>query len=129
MPIGGEAGIGKTALAEAPSGEARGRGARVLVGRCYDPAETPPYGPRAGALARAPQDAALPVVPDVSGGGATGQVAFFAAVRGYPSALAAPHPLVLPPDDLHRADPASPDLPRGLETRPSSRSPPIAPTR
>ena len=43
--IGGEAGIGKTALAEAICREAAERGALVLTGRCYDLAETPPYGP------------------------------------------------------------------------------------
>src|SRR5262245_54525827 len=43
--IGGEAGIGKTALAEWLLAEASGRGALVLVGRCYDLSETPPYGP------------------------------------------------------------------------------------
>src|SRR5262245_5297864 len=34
--IGGEAGIGKTALAEALLGQAAARGALLLVGRCYD---------------------------------------------------------------------------------------------
>src|SRR5215217_3295712 len=42
--IGGEAGIGKTALAEALLCDAAGQGALVLVGRCYDLTETPPYG-------------------------------------------------------------------------------------
>src|SRR6476660_3944805 len=37
--ISGEAGIGKTALAEALLAEARQRGAVALVGRCYDLAE------------------------------------------------------------------------------------------
>src|SRR5689334_2754126 len=43
--IGGEAGIGKTALAEWLCVEAAHRGALTLAGRCYDLAETPPYGP------------------------------------------------------------------------------------
>src|ERR1700674_4273113 len=43
--IGGEAGIGKTALAEALSREASAQGALVLVGRSFDLAETAPYGP------------------------------------------------------------------------------------
>lgn len=43
--VGGEAGIGKTALAEALCREATERGALVLIGRCYDLTETPPYGP------------------------------------------------------------------------------------
>src|SRR5215207_3526640 len=52
--IGGEAGVGKTALAEALCREAADGGAAVLVGRCYDLSETPPYGPwrDAGLLAR-----------------------------------------------------------------------------
>ena len=43
--IGGEAGIGKTALATTLAAEAAEAGARVLVGRCYDRTEPPPYGP------------------------------------------------------------------------------------
>src|SRR5689334_6858473 len=43
--IGGEAGIGKTRLAEVLCDEATEQGALVLVGRCYDLTETPPYGP------------------------------------------------------------------------------------
>ncbi len=58
--IGGEAGIGKTALAEVFCAEAAGQGATVLVGRSYDLAETPPYGPWAEALARTPADDDLP---------------------------------------------------------------------
>ncbi len=45
MLIGGEAGIGKTALAEALCREAAEQGGLVLVGRCYDLTKTPPYGP------------------------------------------------------------------------------------
>ena len=40
--IGGEAGIGKTALAEWLLAEAATQGALALVGRCYDLSETPP---------------------------------------------------------------------------------------
>ena len=43
--VGGEAGIGKTALAEALATDAASQGALVLVGRCYDLSETAPYGP------------------------------------------------------------------------------------
>ena len=39
--IGGEAGLGKSALAEAIGAEAATRGVLVLVGRCYDRSETP----------------------------------------------------------------------------------------
>ena len=43
--IGGEAGIGKTALATSIAYEARGQGIPVWVGHCYEFVETPPYGP------------------------------------------------------------------------------------
>jgi predicted ATPase len=43
--LGGEAGIGKTALAKDVAREAIARGATVLAGYCYDLTNTPPYGP------------------------------------------------------------------------------------
>src|SRR5688572_19451391 len=61
--IGGEAGIGKTALAEALLAEAEAQGALVLVGRCYDLAETPPYGPWVEALAASTAADAPPPLP------------------------------------------------------------------
>jgi DNA-binding CsgD family transcriptional regulator/tetratricopeptide (TPR) repeat protein len=108
--VGGEAGIGKTTLAEAVLGEAIDQGALALVGRCYDLAETPPYGPWVEAIARAPADGGLPAPPDLSGGASTGQAALFAAVRDYLAAVATRRPLVLLLDDLHWADPGSLDL-------------------
>src|SRR5690242_5389147 len=54
--IGGEAGIGKTALTEVIASEASAQGALVLVGHCYDLSETPPHGPWGEALARVPTD-------------------------------------------------------------------------
>src|SRR5437763_382789 len=56
--IGGEAGIGKTALAEATGREAAARGALALTGRCYDLTETPPYGPWLDLAGRYPAPAA-----------------------------------------------------------------------
>src|SRR4051794_16270350 len=85
--IGGEAGIGKTALAEALLAEATDQGALVLVGHCYDLSETPPYGPWAEALARAPAGDSLPARPDLAGDGATSQAALFRQVRDYLAAL------------------------------------------
>ena len=55
--ISGEAGIGKTALADALCRDAADSGAHVLIGHCYDRTETPPYGPWIE-IARCPQ--ALP---------------------------------------------------------------------
>jgi predicted ATPase len=112
--IGGEAGIGKTTLAESLLSEALARGALVLVGRCYDLSETPPYGPWAEALSRTPRESELPPPPDLAGSGVTSQAALFAAVREYLAALTAHHPLVLLLDDLHWADQASLDLLRFL---------------
>src|SRR5215213_7630489 len=43
--IGGEAGIGKTALSDALCRTAADAGTRVVAGNCYDRTETPPYGP------------------------------------------------------------------------------------
>ncbi|HEU5329043.1 MAG TPA: AAA family ATPase [Thermomicrobiales bacterium] len=108
--ISGEAGIGKTALAEALLAEATAQGARALIGRCYDLTETPPYGPWADALAHA--EALTP--PDFTGGGAGSQAALFTQVRDYLAALAQHQPLLLLLDDLHWADPASLDLLRVL---------------
>jgi len=97
--IGGEAGIGKTALAEALCAEAIGRGALVLIGRCYDLSETPPpLAPLAGD----------------EGAGPDGQAALFGRVRDFLVAAASRRPLVLVLDDLHWADPASLDLLRFL---------------
>jgi len=42
--IGGEAGIGKTALADQLSRQAMDARLTVLTGHCYDRTETPPYG-------------------------------------------------------------------------------------
>src|SRR5688572_32519268 len=42
--LSGEAGIGKTTLAENICLEASTAGALVLAGHCYDRTETPPYG-------------------------------------------------------------------------------------
>ncbi|HET8629014.1 MAG TPA: AAA family ATPase [Thermomicrobiales bacterium] len=110
--IGGEAGIGKTALAEALGRAAEERGARFLVGRCYDLGETPPYGPWAAILARLPA-AADPEVPlagilhaaDAPAGGS--RTALFSRVGAALADAAAARPLVLLLDDLHWADPAS----------------------
>ena len=120
--VGGEAGVGKTALAEDLLRDAATQGTQVLVGRCYDLTETPPYGPWVEAFARAPHGDGRLAPPDFSGHGVTSQVVLFAAVRDHLAALATGRPLVLLLDDLHWADPASLDLlrvlARGLADRP-----------
>jgi predicted ATPase len=114
--IGGEAGIGKTALAEAAGREAAERGALVLVGRCYDLSETPPHGPWVEAFEPRGAEHGRAHLPSPLGEGApaASQAALFAQVRAYLAALAAQRPLVLLLEDLHWADPASLDLLRFL---------------
>jgi DNA-binding CsgD family transcriptional regulator/tetratricopeptide (TPR) repeat protein len=118
--IGGEAGIGKTALAEALSQEARNRGALVLTGRCYDLTETPPYGPWVELFARYRRtDDDRPAPPAAFSLGTTigevsSQAALFGAVQDFFTRLASRRPLVLLLDDAHWMDPASLDLLRFL---------------
>jgi DNA-binding CsgD family transcriptional regulator len=119
--IGGEAGIGKTALAEWLLTEATAQGALVLVGRCYDLAETPPYGLWREAFARAPSDDGLPTLPAAvllperdDGAMLADQDAVMRRVLAYLGTLATGRPLVLLLDDVHWADPVSLDLLRAL---------------
>ena len=112
--VGGEAGIGKTALAEALGREAVERGALALVGRCYDLAETPPYGPWAEALAHVRATPALPpelrARPQPGAAASASSAALFGQARDFLAAVAAQRPLVVLLDDLHWADPASLEL-------------------
>ena len=118
--ISGEAGVGKTALAETLLAEASGQGTLVLVGRCYDRTETPAYGPWREVFDRAPRDAGLPTLPTALLPSArdseppVDQDAIMRRGLDYLAALAARHPLVLLLEDLHWADPASLDLLRLL---------------
>jgi predicted ATPase len=117
--VSGEAGIGKTARAEALCAEAAVRGARTLIGRCYDLAETPPYGPWIEALAHLPRSTDLPPLPNAHRTDARGPAQFFAEVRDFFAAATAsrpeaPQPLVVLLEDLHWADSISLDLLRFL---------------
>ena len=112
--LSGEAGIGKSALAEDACREASAAGALVLVGRCYDGAETPPYGPWVELLE---QFRALPdcspaqhAIAEPSPDHSSSQAAFFGELRRYFVAIARERPLVILLEDLHWADTASLDL-------------------
>lgn len=116
--IGGAAGIGKSALARAIGGEAAAQDVLVLTGRCYDLAETPPYGPWREILADAPGVCGITLPAPFRAAPPTddppNQMALFALVRDFLTALAARQPLLLVLEDLHWADPASLDLLRFL---------------
>ncbi len=113
--IGGEAGIGKTALASTLAQEARVQGVLVLAGYCYDLTETPAYGPWIEVLSQAPppDHPTLPPLGDAAGR-ATNQAALFAHVREFFRAIAQEQPLMLLLEDLHWADPGSLGLLRFL---------------
>ena len=114
--VGGEAGIGKTALAEVLLAEARVRGALVLTGHAYDLSDTPPYGPWTECLAqcrRAPELPTSPaIVADLAVEGSTStradsEMAVVTETCAYFSALALYTRLVAPAGSIpHLADPA-----------------------
>jgi DNA-binding CsgD family transcriptional regulator len=108
--IAGEAGIGKTALADRLAHAAAEARLTVLAGHCYDRVETPPYGPWREVARRveALPVAGAPPVPRLDG--ATSQADLFAQARDFLGAVAEARPLVLVLEDLHWADPASLDL-------------------
>jgi non-specific serine/threonine protein kinase len=112
--IGGEAGIGKTALATSLAYEARGRGIPVWVGHCYEFVATPPYGPwmESGIFDRHTGDVTPP--PMLRSGEGTGaassHAALFEQMQQFLVALTRRHPVVLVLEDLHWSDPASLEL-------------------
>ncbi|MGA7669563.1 MAG: AAA family ATPase, partial [Nitrolancea sp.] len=117
--IGGEAGVGKSSLAETTLRQAAEQGCAVLEGHCFDLADTPPYGPFIDLFARYVPDAGDPLPPPAFAargmvGAVPTQIALFVQVRDFLTALSARRPLVALLDDLHWADPASFDLLRYL---------------
>jgi len=105
--VGGEAGIGKTALVSAFARDAARRGAYVLAGHAYDVTETPPYGPWLELVRDWPPDAApLPL--------AGGSTTSFDAVQAALTALSTERVVVLVLEDLQWADPASLELFRSV---------------
>jgi transcriptional regulator with XRE-family HTH domain/tetratricopeptide (TPR) repeat protein len=117
--LSGEAGVGKTALAEALCWEAAQQGMLALFGRCYDLSETPPYGPWTDALSQFPPapgspPGSIPPLPSALHTTVRNSLEFFAEVRTFFAAATAKQPLLLLLDDLQWADPASLDLLRFL---------------
>lgn len=112
--LGGEAGIGKTTLAQDLVQEARARDCLVLTGHCYDLTNTPPYGPWLELFATYPEDVRLPPQPTVFAGGVldriSDQAALVTEIRQFVAGLAAIRPALILFEDLHWADPASLEL-------------------
>jgi DNA-binding CsgD family transcriptional regulator/tetratricopeptide (TPR) repeat protein len=112
--LSGEAGIGKTTLADDTCREASTAAGLVLVGHCYDGTETPPYGPWIELLGqfrglddRTPD---LRSIPEPNFVHSSSQAALFGEVREFLVAVARVWPLVIFLDDMHWADTASLDL-------------------
>jgi DNA-binding winged helix-turn-helix (wHTH) protein/tetratricopeptide (TPR) repeat protein len=128
--ISGEAGIGKTRLAEELCARVRGAGGRALAGFCPSTGGAPPFWPWAralrgldehegpGALAAAAAAArvdlgdllpehAPPAPAAARAGSVAGRFAVFDALDRLLGALAAQQPLLLVLDDLHWADASS----------------------
>jgi predicted ATPase len=117
--IGGEAGIGKTALAEAVGREARERDALVLIGRCYDLTETPPFGPWVEVFEQYRRMDGMPPLPAAFArrgtvGAVTSQASLVQRMQDFLVLLAAQRSLVLLLDDLHWTESASLDLVRAI---------------
>lgn len=116
--LSGEAGIGKTSLANDLALEARARGVQLLGGSCYDLTNTPPYGPWLDLFASYNPDESSPPPPGPFARGQMERVpdraALFAAVRQFIGDLAATRPLLITFEDVHWADPASLDLLRDV---------------
>ncbi len=112
--IGGEAGIGKTALATSIEREAHGRGIPVWVGHCYEFAATPPYGPwmDSAIFDQRSEDVPSPPMLGVGegSGAASSQAALFERMVEFLAAVTRQQPLVLILEDLHWSDPASLEL-------------------
>ncbi len=112
--IGGEAGIGKTALVEALAADARDSGMLVLSGGCYELATTPPYGPWSELLSGDVPSEGLPPVPLLAGtdesSAAPSQDVLFTQMLGFFRALAGKTPAVLVFEDQHWAEATSLEL-------------------
>ncbi len=128
--VGGEAGIGKSRLAEELARRAQSRGARVLVGRCWEAGGAPAYWPWVQVLRACVRGAdpavlrtrlghgaadvaalvpelreVLPDLPDAPAPESEGaRFRLLEAAANFLSAAAAAEPLVLVVDDLHVAD-------------------------
>jgi DNA-binding SARP family transcriptional activator len=124
--LSGEPGIGKTRLAEELAAHARARGARILIGRCWEAGGAPAYWPWIQALRGHVRDTDADVLREQLGAGAADLVQLmpglpelrdvsaadpegarfrlFDACSEFLRRAARGRPIVLVLDDLHAAD-------------------------
>jgi DNA-binding SARP family transcriptional activator len=114
--LAGEAGIGKTRLAEELAALARERNADVLWGRCWEAGGAPAYWPWTQAFRGylrdhelAPAAELAPILPELGEGlppsdPEQARFRLFEAAAGFLRVASAMNPLVLVLDDLHAAD-------------------------
>ena len=116
--LGGEAGIGKTALARDLAATASANDVLVLSGHSYDLTNTPPYGLWLDLTSTYRPSGAVPAPPNAFATGQidkiASQVALFSETRAFFAALSATRPVLLVLEDCHWADPASLELLRFL---------------
>ncbi len=112
--LSGEAGIGKTTLAENICQDASAAGALILIGHCYDRAETPPYGPWTELLEqyRASRDHTSNAHPvtEPSLDHSSSQASLFNEMRTFLVTVSRQQPLVIVLEDVQWADTSSLDL-------------------
>jgi DNA-binding CsgD family transcriptional regulator len=112
--LGGEAGIGKSTLAQDLVATTVAHTTRVLAGHCYDLTNTPPYGPWLDLFQGSQSVPDLPAPPAAFAGGVlatvTDRAALFADVRRFFAELSATRATLVLLEDLHWADPASLEL-------------------
>ncbi|MGH9173073.1 MAG: ATP-binding protein, partial [Vicinamibacterales bacterium] len=128
--VGGEAGIGKTALVEELASDARQQGVLVLAGHCFDLTTTPPFGPWIDAsrtyLPAGKEPSLEPSLPvslrsDEMTDDGLSQVARFEQIDHFFAEVSEQQPLVMLLEDLHWADDASLDLLRYIARQTSDR--------
>ena len=113
--LAGEPGIGKSRLAEALAARAAERGARVLVGRCWEAGGAPAYWPWVQALR--PHGAAVAELAAAADADAKDRFQLFEAVGERVGQLGEEQPVAIFLDDLHAADEPSLLLLRFLASR------------
>jgi tetratricopeptide (TPR) repeat protein/transcriptional regulator with XRE-family HTH domain len=126
--LAGEAGVGKTRLAQEVTLQLRDRGFLLAAGRCYEPEQAIPYYPYLDALTTLLRAAPVSVTQEIpqrwpylgrllpdeialtgplDARGQAEELLLLRAVTGFLEAVAAHGPLALMLDDLHWADHAS----------------------